>query len=54
MGVGASLAHGGNDTQLLLALPALTPAGFTAILSMVAGIWIGLHVRGKFFIKLLT
>ena len=48
MGVGASLALGGNDTQLLLALPALSPAGIIAVLAMLSGIWAGLYVREKY------
>lgn len=51
MGVGASLALGGNDTQLLLALPALSPAGIIAVLGILTGIWTGLIVRGKFTFK---
>lgn len=51
MGIGASLALGGNDTQLLLALPTFSPAGVIAVFSMLVGIWVGLFVREKFFIK---
>jgi uncharacterized membrane protein YedE/YeeE len=51
MGIGASLALGGNDTQLLLALPVLSPAGAVAVLSMLVGIWSGLFVREKLIIK---
>lgn len=40
MGVGAVTAGGGNDTQLLLALPALSVAGLTAVVSMLAGIYL--------------
>ncbi|MDP2562905.1 YeeE/YedE thiosulfate transporter family protein [Psychrobium sp. 1_MG-2023] len=40
MGVGAALAGGGNDSQLLLALPALSPAGLSAVLSMLFGIYV--------------
>jgi len=51
MGVGASLALGGNDTQLLLALPTFSPAGGVAIVGMLIGIWAGLFVRKKLFTK---
>lgn len=49
MGIGASLALGGNDTQLLLALPTFSPAGGVAIVGMLIGIWGGLFVREKLF-----
>ncbi|WP_082627179.1 YeeE/YedE thiosulfate transporter family protein [Colwellia sp. TT2012] len=42
MGLGASLSMGGNDSQLLLALPAFSPAGFVAVSAMLVGIAIGL------------
>jgi len=51
MGIGASLAVGGNDSQLLLALPAFSPAGFGAVLGMLAGIWGGGFVRETIIIK---
>jgi len=41
MGVGAVIACGGNDTQLLLAMPSLSPAGVTSIISMLVGIYLG-------------
>ncbi|MCL1052163.1 YeeE/YedE family protein [Shewanella abyssi] len=41
MGVGAAIASGGNDSQLLLGLPSLSPAGITTILSMLVGIALG-------------
>lgn len=41
MGIGAVLASGGNDTQLLLALPAFSPAGVVAVSCMVLGIYLG-------------
>ena len=41
MGTGAALASGGNDTQLLLALPALSPAGAATVLAMLGGIYLG-------------
>ena len=40
MGTGAAIAGGGNDSQLLLALPSLSPAGVTTVLSMVLGIYL--------------
>ena len=51
MGIGASLAIGGNDSQLLLALPAFSPAGFGAVAGMLLGIWTGLLAREKLIIK---
>ena len=42
MGLGASLALGGNDSQLLIALPAFSPAGVVAIASIIVGIGVGL------------
>lgn len=47
MGLGASLAMGGNDSQLLLALPAFSPAGFVAVSSMLVGITVGLKLFEK-------
>lgn len=44
MGIGASLAGGGNDSQLLLSLPSFSPSGFMAILSMLFGIFLGLRI----------
>lgn len=44
MGLGASLAMGGNDSQLLLALPAFSPAGFLAVTCMMLGIALGLKI----------
>ncbi len=41
MGVGAAIASGGNDSQLLLGLPSLSPAGITTVLSMLVGITLG-------------
>ncbi|NGN99802.1 YeeE/YedE family protein [Grimontia sp. S25] len=43
MGIGASLAGGGNDSQLLLSLPAFSLSGFAAVMSMLFGIFIGLR-----------
>lgn len=51
MGIGASLAIGGNDSQLLLALPAFSPGGIIAVIGMLAGIWSGLFVREKLLVK---
>lgn len=48
MGLGASLAMGGNDSQLLLALPAFSPAGFVAVSTMLVGIAIGLKAYEHF------
>ncbi|WCE31233.1 YeeE/YedE thiosulfate transporter family protein [Vibrio sp. SCSIO 43137] len=45
MGLGAVLAGGGNDTQLLVALPALSPSGALAVIAIVLGIYIGGLVR---------
>lgn len=44
MGIGAAIAQGGNDSQLLLALPSLSPAGFLAIGGIILGIFIGLYL----------
>jgi len=41
MGMGAVLARGGNDTQLLLALPVFSPAGLVTVLFMLLGIYLG-------------
>jgi len=41
MGLGAVLAGGGNDTLLLVALPALSPSGAVAVIAIVLGIYIG-------------
>lgn len=48
MGIGASLAMGGNSVQLLLALPIFSPAGFGAIGGMLLGIWIGQFIKEHF------
>ena len=44
MGLGAAIASGGNDSQLLLALPALSPAAGVTVASMLVGIYIGRRV----------
>ncbi|MGF1756486.1 YeeE/YedE family protein [Photobacterium sagamiensis] len=48
MGIGASLALGGNDSQLLVALPAFSPAGALTIICMLVGIRTGIFIRKKF------
>ncbi|MCL9777254.1 YeeE/YedE thiosulfate transporter family protein [Vibrio methylphosphonaticus] len=45
MGVGAVMASGGNDSQLLVALPALSLAGLVATLCIVMGIFMGLKLQ---------
>ncbi|WP_231569007.1 YeeE/YedE thiosulfate transporter family protein [Photobacterium gaetbulicola] len=45
MGLGASLALGGNDSQLLITLPTFSPAGGVAVLFMIIGIATGLEIR---------
>ncbi|MFA0086366.1 YeeE/YedE thiosulfate transporter family protein [Vibrio sp. 10N.261.51.F12] len=47
MGVGAVMAGGGNDTQLLVALPALSAAGIATVVSIVMGIYVGLAIISK-------
>ncbi|MEH6472961.1 MAG: YeeE/YedE thiosulfate transporter family protein [Halopseudomonas sp.] len=47
MGLGASLAMGGNDSQLLLALPAFSPAGFLAVTCMLLGIVLGIKIHQR-------
>lgn len=51
MGIGGSLSLGGNDSQLLLALPTFSPGGGVAVLGILLGIWVGLFVRDKFLVK---
>jgi hypothetical protein len=41
MGVGAAVASGGNDSQLLLGLPAFSPAGLATVWAMLGGIYLG-------------
>ncbi|MGF1786413.1 YeeE/YedE family protein [Photobacterium swingsii] len=48
MGIGASLALGGNDSQLLLALPSFSPAGAVSIVMMVVGISCGMGLKRWF------
>ncbi|WP_068546517.1 YeeE/YedE thiosulfate transporter family protein [Thalassotalea crassostreae] len=45
MGIGAALALGGNDSQLLISLPIFSPAGATSVLFMLIGIRIGLFLN---------
>ena len=45
MGIGASLALGGNSVQLLLAMPILSPGGFVAVAGILLGIWSGIHIQ---------
>ena len=45
MGVGASMVMGGNDLQLLLTLPAASPAALVTVLSMLTGIYLAILVR---------
>lgn len=52
MGIGASFALGGNDTQLLLAIPTFSSAGMVAVMGMLAGIWIVLIIREKILVKI--
>ncbi|MBE0486894.1 YeeE/YedE thiosulfate transporter family protein [Marinobacter sp.] len=47
MGAGSALALGGNDFQLLLALPALSLASMSALAGMLAGIWLGIRKPWK-------
>ncbi|UTW11875.1 YeeE/YedE thiosulfate transporter family protein [Marinobacterium rhizophilum] len=47
MGIGAALAMGGNDSQLLLALPAFSPAGFLTVACILAGIRLGLFILAR-------
>lgn len=47
MGAGAAAALGGNDFQLLLAIPALSLAGLLAIIGIVLGVRIGMIFTGN-------
>ncbi|MDJ0926660.1 MAG: YeeE/YedE thiosulfate transporter family protein [Gammaproteobacteria bacterium] len=47
MGIGAAMALGGNDVQLLAALPALSPGGLIAVPTMLAGTWLGLRLMDR-------
>lgn len=41
MGLGGVIAGGGNDSQLLIGIPSLSPSSFVSVLAMIAGIYIG-------------
>lgn len=45
MGIGASLALGGNSIHLLMGLPTFSPAGFGAVISVLLGIWAGFYIK---------
>jgi len=45
MGVGAAMVMGGNDLQLLLTLPAASPAALVTVASMLVGIYIGVLLK---------
>ena len=47
MGLGAALSMGGNDSQLLLALPTLSSAGVLTIIFILLGINLGLDILSK-------
>jgi uncharacterized membrane protein YedE/YeeE len=47
MGIGASLALGGNDAQLMISLPSLSPAAFVALPAMLLGIWLALLIKNR-------
>ena len=47
MGCGAVMANGGNDTQLLVAMPALSLAGYASVISIIIGIYVGLKVSSR-------
>ena len=51
MGIGASLALGGNSIHLLMGLPTFSPAGFGAVFGVLVGIWSGFYIKKhvKFF-----
>ncbi|WP_102456736.1 YeeE/YedE thiosulfate transporter family protein [Vibrio splendidus] len=44
MGLGAVMAGGGNDTQLLVAMPVLSLAGVFSVLSIIVGIYTGVKL----------
>ncbi len=48
MGIGAAIAGGGNDTQLLLALPSFSSAGITSVAFILVGIVVGNKILGLF------
>ena len=45
MGIGASLALGGNSIHLLAGLPTFSPAGVGAIVGILVGIWSGFYIK---------
>jgi hypothetical protein len=47
MGIGGYLSLGGNDIQLLQAVPVISPAGIGAVVCMLAGIWLGLRMMKR-------
>jgi hypothetical protein len=47
MGIGGYLSLGGNDIQLLQAVPVISPAGIGAIVCMMAGMWLGLRMMKR-------
>ncbi|WP_331402021.1 YeeE/YedE thiosulfate transporter family protein [Vibrio sinaloensis] len=47
MGCGASIAGGGNDSQLLVAMPSLSLAGLATVASIVVGIFLGLKMFSR-------
>lgn len=44
MGIGASMAMGGNDSQLLLALPTFSLAGLITVVGMIVGIFLAIEI----------
>lgn len=48
MGIGASLAMGGNSIHLLMGLPTFSPAGFGAVFGVLIGIWGGFYIKKHF------
>ena len=48
MGIGGAMAMGGNDTQLLLALPVISPAGLLTVAAMIVGIVIATKAQRYF------
>jgi len=45
MGIGASLALGGNTVHLLVGLPTFSPAGFGTVCAVLIGIWSGFYIK---------
>ncbi|GAM62958.1 hypothetical protein JCM19232_4635 [Vibrio ishigakensis] len=45
MGFGAAMAGGGNDSQLLVALPSFSLSGLVAVVAIIFGIWFGLKLK---------